>query len=185
MSIARLLHRFLRRKSDPVDALLHGNPLLKLLVFSGAVSPHIHPPSYPTEPPYYVPHTTYHHFLTVEPCFQTIPPSSPMYDTTGHHNSSLGLLDWNGIMWAVPKKRTSHMKKRTRMTHKYLKPKHHYTVCPNCNNLKLLHVLCGHCLKETLRLTAEMRRAQIEQKLGWRDVDGNIKQQASTSETAR
>lgn len=62
------------------------------------------------------------------------------------------------LLWAVPKKRTSHSKKAMRMTHKYLKPKHHYTVCPKCKNLKLLHVLCGHCLKETLMLTARMRR---------------------------
>lgn len=68
------------------------------------------------------------------------------------------------LLWAVPKKRTSHSKKRMRMTHKYLKPKHHYTVCPKCKNLKLLHVLCGHCLKETLRLTAMMRRKEFAQK---------------------
>ena len=66
------------------------------------------------------------------------------------------------ILWAVPKKRTSHSKKRMRMAHKYLKPKHHYTVCPKCTNLKLQHVLCGHCLKETLKLTALMRREEVE-----------------------
>ena len=32
-------------------------------------------------------------------------------------------------------------------THKYLKPITHYTTCPKCQNLKLLHVLCGHCLR--------------------------------------
>ena len=66
------------------------------------------------------------------------------------------------ILWAVPKKRTSHSKKRMRMAHKYLKLKHHYTVCPKCSNLKLQHVLCGHCLKETLKLTALMRREEVE-----------------------
>ena len=74
-------------------------------------------------------------------------------------NNSQSLLD-EFILWAVPKKRTSHSKKRMRMTHKYLKPKHHFTVCPKCKNLKLLHVLCGHCLKETLKLTAIMRREE-------------------------
>lgn len=192
MSIVRLLlRRFLkRRKADPVDSLLQEGPLLKFLVFSGALSPrtctHPHSSGHPDEP-----HTTYHHTLTVQPCFQTVPSFffPPVYDTiglAGAHNG--GLLDWDGVLWAVPKKRTSHSKKRMRMNHKYLKAKGHYTVCPNCQNLKLLHVLCGHCLKETLRLTAEMRRAQIEQKLlsGWGDAgsgDGGG-EQASTSETA-
>ena len=34
--------------------------------------------------------------------------------------------DWDGFLWAVPKKRTSHSKKRMRMTHKYLKPIQNY-----------------------------------------------------------
>ena len=88
---------------------------------------------------------------------------SSVHDTVSSADD--GLLSWNGLLWGVPKKRTSHSKKRMRMTHKYLKPKHHYTVCPNCNNLKLLHVLCGHCLKETMRETASMRLAEIEQRL--------------------
>ena len=86
------------------------------------------------------------------------------FDLLGHpyplSTDSQSLLD-EFILWAVPKKRTSHSKKRMRMTHKYLKPKHHFTVCPKCKNLKLLHVLCGHCLKETLNLTAIMRREEV------------------------
>ena len=54
----------------------------------------------------------------------------------------------------------AHSKKRMRMTHKYLKPIQNYTTCPKCQNLKLLHVLCGHCLKETLRKTAAMRQEE-------------------------
>lgn len=71
--------------------------------------------------------------------------------------SEVDCLEWDGFLWAVPKKRTSHSKKRMRMAKKYLKPIRHYTVCPKCQNLKLLHVLCGYCLKETLKKTAAMR----------------------------
>ena len=63
------------------------------------------------------------------------------------------------VLWmAVPKKRTSHSKKRMRMTHKWLKPVRHYTFCRNCGSPKLLHILCGQCFKETMRKTAEYRR---------------------------
>ena len=79
-------------------------------------------------------------------------------------DSDTSLWD-SAVLWAVPKKRTSHSKKRMRMAHKYLKPIHHYRVCSECNNLKLMHVLCGHCLKQTLAKTAAMRREEIEQKL--------------------
>ena len=78
----------------------------------------------------------------------------------GEFISEVDCRDWDSFLWAVPKKRTSHSKKRMRMTHKYLKPIHHYTTCPKCQNLKLLHVLCGHCLKETLRKTAAMRQEE-------------------------
>lgn len=214
MSVVRfLLHRFLRRGkaiNQPVDKLLWEGPLLKLLVYSGAISPVA---SRGTHPAHGIrdsldpdeQHTAPHDYLLtwLEPCFQTIrfpPPFSLVYDTTGPvlgGDDGVGsLLDWDGLLWAVPKKRTSHSKKRMRMAHKYLKSKGHYTVCPNCQNLKLLHVLCGHCLKEALRQTAKMRRAQIEQKLsssGWGDgaaesddvgEGGDHEQQTSTSGTA-
>ena len=190
MSIVRLLrHRFLRKGS--FGGWLQEGPLLKLLVYSGAISPphstHAQQGGSRNEA-----HTAHHnHLLTVEPCLQQtisipLPLLSPVYDTAGLGDG--GLLDWGGILWAVPKKRTSHSKKRMRMAHKYLKPKGHYTVCPKCQNLKLLHVLCGHCLKETLRETAKMRRAQIEKKLlsGWGDGGGgvDVEEQSSSSETA-
>ena len=49
------------------------------------------------------------------------------------------------------------------MAHKYLKPKHHYSACPQCGNLRLQHTLCSHCFKETMRLTAEVRRQRRQQ----------------------
>ena len=72
----------------------------------------------------------------------------------------------NGILWmAVPKKRTSHSKKRMRMAQKWLKPIRHYNFCPACGNPKLFHHLCGHCFKETMKKTAKMRREMEEQQL--------------------
>ena len=38
----------------------------------------------------------------------------------GEFISEVDCRDWDGFLWAVPKKRTSHSKKRMRMTHKYL-----------------------------------------------------------------
>lgn len=68
-------------------------------------------------------------------------------------------IEAESLLWfAVPKRRTSHSKKRLRMTHKWLKPVHHYTFCNHCGNPKLLHVLCGNCFKETLKKTAEYRK---------------------------
>ena len=57
--------------------------------------------------------------------------------------------DWDGFLWAVPKKSTSHSKKRMYMTHKYLKPIQNYTTCPKCQNS---YVLCDHCLRLLERL---------------------------------
>lgn len=74
-------------------------------------------------------------------------------------------LKWEGFLWAVPKKRTSHSKKRMRSAHKYLRPRCDFIPCPKCSNLKLMHVLCGHCLKETLKKTAAVRQAELEAKL--------------------
>jgi ribosomal protein L32 len=74
-------------------------------------------------------------------------------------------LSWDGVMWAVPKKRTSYTRKRIRNGRKYLKPRINYMTCPDCKNLKLLHMLCGHCFKETMRKTAEIRTAELEDKM--------------------
>ena len=76
-----------------------------------------------------------------------------------------GEMPWGGILWAVPKKRTSYTKKRLRNAHKYLKPRCDFVACPKCKNLKLIHVLCGHCLKQTLKSTASMRRKELQRLL--------------------
>ena len=98
--------------------------------------------------------------------------SLPLLDE-GEFISEVDCGELDGFLWAVLKKRTSHSRKRMRMTCKYLKPIQHYT-CPKCQNLKLLHVLCGHCLKETLKNTAatrwEGRGKNVNKKAGEKDL---------------
>ena len=164
-------------------SVLQENSLLyKLAVFSGVVSPlqiNDRPPW--TFMTLHLDRDSHHHCpdsFALEPCYQNVP--SSLTDETIEHEGDL--LGWDGVLWGVPKKRTSHSKKRMRMTHKYLKLKHHYTVCPTCNNLKLLHVLCGHCLRETLRQAAAMRRAQLmEQKLQVGDRGKNSGQDVTST----
>lgn len=91
--------------------------------------------------------------------FNTVSMSNPLLV----HNMPCELTTiWDGFLWAVPKRRTSHSKKRMRMAHKYLKPKHHYQTCPRCHNLKLQHMLCGHCFGETMKHTANFRKSSRE-----------------------
>lgn len=53
---------------------------------------------------------------------------------------------WEGILKAVPKKKTSHMKKRHRqMAGKALKDVTHLCKCPSCGRTKRMHYLCPHC----------------------------------------
>ena len=67
------------------------------------------------------------------------------------------------VLFAAPKGRTSHSRKRKRMTHKWLKNIDNYTICSSCGNARLLHVLCGYCLRKTLMETAQFRRQQRDQ----------------------
>lgn len=72
-------------------------------------------------------------------------------------------INEGGFLWmAAPKRRTSHSKKRMRMTNKWLKPIQNYTFCQTCGNPKLLNVLCGYCFKDTMRKTAEYRNKKEE-----------------------
>lgn len=61
-----------------------------------------------------------------------------------------GLLSdiWESVLRAVPKKKTSHMKKRHRfMAGKALKDVKSLNKCPGCGQLKRAHLLCPHCVK--------------------------------------
>ncbi|CAO3631588.1 unnamed protein product [Mucor fragilis] len=52
------------------------------------------------------------------------------------------------ILWAAPKKKTSHSKKRMRASNKGLQQKENVTTCPACGSNKLLHHLCGNCYSD-------------------------------------
>ncbi|CAO3642388.1 unnamed protein product [Cunninghamella blakesleeana] len=63
-----------------------------------------------------------------------------------NNNNGFQVPSWLGpILWAAPKKKTSHSKKRMRASNKALQQKENITACPACGNTKLLHHLCKHC----------------------------------------
>ncbi|KAK2735961.1 hypothetical protein FQN57_001034 [Myotisia sp. PD_48] len=56
---------------------------------------------------------------------------------------------WESILRAVPKKKTSHMKKRHRqLAGKALKDTISVTSCPACGQQKRAHLLCPTCVAE-------------------------------------
>ncbi|KAB5586225.1 hypothetical protein GE09DRAFT_1073847 [Coniochaeta sp. 2T2.1] len=73
-----------------------------------------------------------------------------------------GLLEgiWESILRAVPKKKTSHSKKRHRqMAGKALKDVTSLCKCPACGQTKRMHYLCPHCL-EKLRTLGRTKEAE-------------------------
>ena len=59
---------------------------------------------------------------------------------------------WESILRAVPKKKTSHMKKRHRfMAGKALKDVTNLNKCSACGNVKRAHLLCPYCVKGKLQ----------------------------------
>ena len=62
-------------------------------------------------------------------------------------NGTDGGHAWDGRLFAVPKKKTSHMKKRHRqMAGKALKDVTALNKCSACGRAKRAHVLCPHCV---------------------------------------
>lgn len=54
---------------------------------------------------------------------------------------------WEGVLKAVPKKKTSYMKKRTRfMAGKGLKDLTNLNKCSACGRVKRAHFLCPYCV---------------------------------------
>lgn len=67
-----------------------------------------------------------------------------------------GLLTdiWEGVLRAVPKKKTSHMKRRHRqLAGKALKDVKSINSCPACGEPKRLHHLCPNCVAGNLQLS--------------------------------
>ncbi|TLS25425.1 hypothetical protein PpBr36_07217 [Pyricularia pennisetigena] len=63
---------------------------------------------------------------------------------------------WEGILKAVPKKKTSHMKKRHRqMAGKALKDQTAICKCPACGGLKRMHYLCPFCTEKIKKALKE------------------------------
>jgi ribosomal protein L32 len=55
---------------------------------------------------------------------------------------------WESILRAVPKKKTSHMKQRSRrMAGKALKDVTALNKCSACGHVKRAHLLCPYCVK--------------------------------------
>ncbi|KAE8412228.1 hypothetical protein BDV36DRAFT_62879 [Aspergillus pseudocaelatus] len=87
--------------------------------------------------------------------WQTSRQTSPNFSRTLLKAAALslnipGLLSdvWDSVLRAVPKKKTSHMKKRHRqMAGKALKDVKSINTCPGCGQLKRAHVLCPHCVE--------------------------------------
>ncbi|CDR45697.1 CYFA0S19e01948g1_1 [Cyberlindnera fabianii] len=81
----------------------------------------------------------------------------------------------NGLLKAVPKKKVSHQRKRTKQlksTLKQLPILHHLNRCPSCGHTKRANTLCMHCVsqiknvwKEDLRLKNGGSGDVIEQEL--------------------
>jgi large subunit ribosomal protein L32 len=59
---------------------------------------------------------------------------------------------WDGLLNAVPKKKTSHMKKRHRQmaSGKHLRDVTALNKCSACGRTKRAHVLCPYCVMSTL-----------------------------------
>lgn len=73
----------------------------------------------------------------------------------------IGLSEALGpFLFAAPKKKTSHSKKRMRSAHKGLKDKTNIVNCPGCGQRKLMHHLCLYCYRDyTLKVKWGRRRS--------------------------
>jgi ribosomal protein L32 len=60
---------------------------------------------------------------------------------------------WDSVLRAVPKKKTSYMKKRSRfMAGKGLKDVTALNKCSACGHVKRAHILCPYCVKGKLEI---------------------------------
>jgi large subunit ribosomal protein L32 len=72
-----------------------------------------------------------------------------------------GLLE--GLLRAVPKKKTTHSKKRMRqLAGKGLKEDIALVRCPACGQVKRAHVFCPHCLDKIKSIFKKWDKAKVE-----------------------
>ncbi|KAI9829749.1 MAG: hypothetical protein M1819_005986 [Sarea resinae] len=70
---------------------------------------------------------------------------------------------WESILRAVPKKKTSHMKKRHRqMAGKALKDVTHLNKCSACGNVKRAHLLCPYCVQSIKDMWLNKSKEPVE-----------------------
>jgi large subunit ribosomal protein L32 len=74
---------------------------------------------------------------------------------------------WEGILRAVPKKKTSHMKKRHRqMAGKGLKDVTALNKCSACGKAKRAHVLCPYCVQGMSHFRSDSDTTNILKRYG-------------------
>eukprot|EP00037_Helgoeca_nana_P030726 m.382506 g.382506 ORF g.382506 m.382506 type:complete len:160 (+) comp28257_c0_seq29:484-963(+) len=69
------------------------------------------------------------------------------------------VCEWDGLVFAVPKRRTSRSVKRMRMSGKWLKPMENIVDCNRCGSSRLAHNLCLKCVNRAQRRARTARRA--------------------------
>lgn len=83
------------------------------------------------------------------------------------------VLDWDGMLRAVPKSKVSHSRKRMRSANKGLKDRVDFVHCAACGRPKLAHHICGHCYSFISRTQKAKSRGETEAAV--RDaIDGTI-----------
>ncbi|TVY50031.1 putative 54S ribosomal protein L32, mitochondrial [Lachnellula occidentalis] len=89
-----------------------------------------------------------------------------------------GLLEgiWESILRAVPKKKTSHMKQRSRrLAGKGLKDVTSLNKCSACGNVKRAHYLCPFCVGEIRNFKAETKaETKLKNTKSDEPVDGKV-----------
>ena len=82
--------------------------------------------------------------------YKPLPPLLPLAVSAAISLNIPSILSgiWESILRAVPKKKTSHMKKRHRfMAGKALKDITNLNKCSACGNVKRAHLLCPYCVR--------------------------------------
>ncbi|KAJ1653959.1 hypothetical protein IWQ61_006029 [Dispira simplex] len=74
-------------------------------------------------------------------------------------HSRIGEIMQEAFLWAVPKKKTTHSKRRMRDANKAIKDRRDITKCPACGRNKLLHHICLYCYRDIKKRYREKKLA--------------------------